>query len=83
MLRPSQLETLGEFVKWYRSKRDLTQVELASDLKLTKQYIWSIEQEKYPFALNFAEQLSTILSREEKEILADTLSRSIRQLIVK
>lgn len=82
MLKPYELVGIGEFMLWYREKRELTQADIAREFGVTKQYVYAVEHGRFVFPKQFLKRISTILTKTEKEILADAISRSIREFIV-
>ncbi|OGE36918.1 hypothetical protein A3D79_02255 [Candidatus Daviesbacteria bacterium RIFCSPHIGHO2_02_FULL_39_8] len=63
------LKLLGEKIKQYRKKRDLTQVELAVIVDVSTGYIGSIEQGlRYP-SLRLLEKLARALKVSPKDLL--------------
>ncbi|EKD86547.1 MAG: hypothetical protein ACD_37C00245G0001 [uncultured bacterium] len=63
------LKLLGEKIKQYRKKRDLTQVELAVIVDVSTGYIGSIEQGlRYP-SLRLLEKLARALKVSIKDLL--------------
>lgn len=82
MLRPSTIQNPGEFLQWFRAKHNLTIIELAKETNVSKQFISRFEKDEYDLALPFLRALCKILTREEKEILVESIARSIREKLI-
>ena len=54
-------ESIGWNIKHHRSKKQMTQKELADLLKVDRQYIWKIENGKINLTLDYLDKIITKL----------------------
>ena len=60
---------IGQRVKFFRIKNNLTQQELADLIGADRQYVWRIEQGKISMSLDYLDKIITALNCKHEDFL--------------
>lgn len=68
---------ISHYLKWFRKKRDYSQLALAKLINVNRSYIAHVENGFYIAPLDLSRDLYKIADHEEKKYLMDCLQREI------